>query len=148
MLVRLFKNKLQLLLVIGVVILLAAVRAFENQLFYDPFSDYFKSDYLNLAFPEYHPIFLFFSMFLRYTLNAILSLTIIQILFKDRKLTEFAAVLYVAFFVLLIATFFLLITYSDHTHNFVLFYVRRFLIQPLFLLLFVPAFYYQKLDKR
>ncbi|MFY7758816.1 MAG: exosortase F system-associated membrane protein, partial [Flavobacterium stagni] len=29
-------------------------------------------------------------------------------------------------------------------HKVELFYLRRFLIQPLFLLLFVPAFYYQK----
>jgi exosortase F-associated protein len=26
----------------------------------------------------------------------------------------------------------------------VVFYVRRFLIQPLFIILFIPAFYYQK----
>lgn len=145
---RLFKNKIQILLVISVVVLLACVRAFEDQLFYDPFSTYFKSDYLNLSFPEYHPMFLFLSMTLRYVLNAVLSLVIIQILFKDWKLTEFAAVLYVVFFAVLITAFFLLITYSDHNNNFVLFYVRRFLIQPLFLLLFVPAFYYQKLGKR
>lgn len=143
-----FKNKLQLMLVMSMVILLASVRAFEDALFYDPFSNYFKSDYLNLPFPKYHPMFLFFSLALRYVFNAILSLVIIKVLFKDWKLTEFAAVLYVVFFAVLITAFFLLITYSDHSSNFILFYVRRFLIQPLFLLLFVPAFYYQKLGKR
>jgi len=145
---KLFKNKAKLLLVIGMVILLACVRAFEDQLFYDPFSVYFKNDYLNLAFPEYRALPLFFSMAFRYVLNAFFSLAIIQVLFKEWSLTKFATVLYALFFVLLIAAFFLLITYSDSHNNFVLFYIRRFLIQPLFLLLFVPAFYYQRLAKK
>jgi exosortase F-associated protein len=34
--------------------------------------------------------------------------------------------------------------FLDKENNFVLFYIRRFLIQPLFLLLFIPAFFYQK----
>jgi exosortase F-associated protein len=29
----------------------------------------------------------------------------------------------------------------------ILFYIRRFLIQPIFLLLFLPAFYYQKQNR-
>jgi len=147
MLRKLRNNKSGAALIVVLVFLLVAIRAFENEIFYDPFSDYFKSDYLNLAFPAYHPMFLFLSMALRYLLNAVFSLAIIQVLFKDWKLTEFAAVLYVAFFVVLMAAFFLLITYSDNHNNFILFYVRRFLIQPLFLLLFVPAFYYQRLKK-
>ncbi len=130
----------------ALVLLLAIVRAFEDSLFYDPFSAYFKNDYLNMAFPEYDAFPLFLGMALRYFLNSILSLAIVQILFKDWQLTRFAAVLYVAFFAILIAIFFLLIVYSDNHNNFILFYIRRFLIQPIFLLLFVPAFYYQQLN--
>ncbi|WP_256387090.1 exosortase F system-associated protein [Flavobacterium sp. 140616W15] len=36
--------------------------------------------------------------------------------------------------------------YANH-NNLMLFYVRRFLIQPIFILLFIPGFYYQKLSK-
>jgi exosortase F-associated protein len=33
---------------------------------------------------------------------------------------------------------------DEHPATFVVFYVRRFIIQPLFIILFIPAFYYQK----
>ena len=147
MLKKLLNNKIKVLLVMALVLLLATIRAFEDSLFYDPFSAYFKNDYLNLSFPEYHALPLFFGMTFRYFLNTILSLAIIQIVFKDWSLTRFAAVLYGIFFVILITTFFLLITFSDNHNNFILFYLRRFLIQPLLVLLFVPAFYYQQLKK-
>ena len=147
MLERLLKNKLQIALLILLVLLLATIRAFEDRLFYDPFSAYFKNDYLNLAFPKYDGVALFFGMTFRYWLNTLVSLAIIQILFKNLKLIGFASILYLLLFVVLMTAFFLLITYSDSHNNFLLFYVRRFLIQPLFLLLFVPAFYYQKLQK-
>ncbi len=148
MLKKLLHNKIKILLVIALVLLLATVRAFEDLLFYDPFSDYFKSDYLNLPFPKYQPIPLFLSMTFRYAINAFFSLAIIQVLFKAWQLTRFATVLYIVFFVILIGIFVSLLSFSDSDNNFILFYVRRFLIQPIFLLLFVPAFYYQKLQKR
>jgi exosortase F-associated protein len=144
MLRELTSNKLKIVLIVLLVVLLAAVRGFEDTLFYDPFSLYFKGDYLNLAFPEYSAMHLFWSMGFRYWVNSAISLSIIYILFSDWELTKFAAVLYLIFFIFLIATFFLLLRFSDATNNFVLFYIRRFLIQPLLLLLFVPAFYFQK----
>jgi exosortase F-associated protein len=144
MLQKLLNNKVKVLLVIIFVLLLACVRAFEDALFYDPFSEYFKSDYLNLAFPEFDAWQLLFGMAFRYFLNSILSLAIIYVLFSDLALTKFAAFLYVAFFVILIIGLLALLQFSDNSNNFMLFYVRRFLIQPVLLLLFVPAFYYQK----
>ena len=148
MLEKLLRNKIKVVLVVALVLLLAVVRAFEDSLFYDPFSGYFKNDYLNLPFPAFDGFRLFIGMTFRYFLNTIISLAVIYVLFKDLKLTQFASFLYVVFFIILISIFFLLITFSDQHQNFLLFYVRRFLIQPLFLLLFVPAFYYQKLQKR
>lgn len=144
MLRDLLKNKTKIggfLLLVG---LLALVRAFEDRLFYDPFSLYFKGDYLNLPFPEYDGIRLFFGMTFRYWLNTLISLGIIQLLFKELGLTKFSAVLYLIFYLILIVSLFLLLHFTDSSSNFALFYVRRFLIQPIFLLLFVPAFYYQK----
>ncbi len=122
---------------------LACIRGFEGHLFYDPFSVYFENEYLNLPFPDFDFIRLTGSMSFRYFLNMVVSLAIIQTLFNDRNLTRFSAILYVVFFVLLMAAFIVIITMFSHEENFILFYIRRFLIQPLFLLLFVPAFYYQ-----
>ena len=148
MLQKLLNNKGKFLLVLFIILLLAGVRAFEDQLFYDPFSMYFKNDYLTVVFPKYNGMPLLFAMAFRYFLNAMLSLAIIYLLFSNIVLTRFAAVLYLIFFGILIISFFLLLRFSDNSNNFLLFYVRRFLIQPLFLLLFVPAFYYQKKQEK
>ncbi len=144
MLRELLINKAKLLLILLLVGVLAAIRGFEDQLFYDPFSFYFKSDYLSKAFPDFDALHLLLSMGLRYWFNTAISLAIIFILFSDAALTKFAAVLYLFFFVILVIALFLLLRFSDAGNNFLLFNIRRFLIQPLLLLLFVPAFYYQK----
>ena len=144
MLQYLIKNKLKLIIVLLLILLLALVRIYENALFYDPFSYYFEGDYLNLTFPEYENLKLGISLTSRYFLNAVISLAIIYVLFKDLALVKFSGVLYVIFFLILIGVFYALITFSGNENNFIIFYVRRFLIQPIFVLLFIPAFYYQK----
>jgi len=139
---KILKYKREIAFSLFLVFLLAMIRAFEAQ-FYDPFLYYFKGDYMQKPLPEYESLKLFLSLLLRYALNSFLSLGIILILFKDLMLTKFAAILYAFFFLVLIIAFFIILGMSDPSHNFLLFYVRRFLIQPLFVLLFVPAFYYQ-----
>ena len=123
---------------------LILLRFFETQLFYDPFLDYYKNDYLNLPFPEFDNFLLLFNMIVRYFFNTFFSLAIIQLLFNDFQLTKFAAFLYLIFLVILILLFIGITSFLDEKSNFLLFYVRRFLIQPLFLVLFIPAFYFQK----
>lgn len=140
-------KKIKISLILLFVLLLAIVRAYEEALFYDPFLDYFKSDYLNLNFPEFNGFQLFLGLSFRFFLNTILSLGIIYVLFLDIALTKFGATLYLFFYIVLITAFFLVVTFSDNGNNFILFYIRRFLIQPIFLLLFLPAFYYQKQNK-
>jgi exosortase F-associated protein len=137
-------KKIRIFLIVMLVVLLASVRAFESVLFYDPFYDYFQSDYLNGEFPKYDGIALFAGLAFRYFLNTAFSLAIIQLLFLDRSLTKFAGLLYVVLFIMLIIAFFLLLGFCDSSNNFVLFYVRRFLIQPILLFIFIAAFYYQK----
>lgn len=144
MLLKILNNKLRLAQFLFLVGLLALIRAFEDQLFYDPFLDYFKSDFANLPLPIFNPFQLFFGLLFRYTLNTFVSLGIIYVLFKDVQMVKFALVLYYFFFMLLIISFFFIIYYVNGHNNLALFYVRRFLIQPIFVILFVPAFYYQK----
>lgn len=141
------KNSVSLLdwlLISSCVLLLALIRFFEAQLFYDPFIVYFKSDYLQLPFPDFSFLKLIFYTLLRYVLNAGLSFAIIYLLFKDVRLTKFALLLYIILGFLLLIALTILLFFFDEKSNFILFYVRRFLIQPLFLVLFVPAFYFQK----
>ena len=144
MLNEILQNKRFFFIFIVLVLLLAGVRAFESQLFYDPFLVYFKKDYLESPLPEYNPLMLFFGLLFRFFLNSILSLGILYTIFRDREMIQFASVLYFFFFVILMVVFFcFLFLYADR-NNMMLFYIRRFLIQPIFVILFIPAFYYQK----
>lgn len=141
------KNSISLLnwLLISIcVLLLVLIRFFETQLFYDPFIGYFKSDYLLLPFPDFSFFKLIFFTLLRYILNSCFSLAIIYFFFKDVRLTKFALLLYVTLGFLLLIALTIVLIFFDEKSNFILFYIRRFLMQPLFLVLFLPAFYFQK----
>ncbi len=130
----------------ALVILLALVRGFESQLFYDPFLDYFKKDFNSLALPYFDVDQLFLGLLFRYAINMILSLAILYVIFKEIEMIQFSSILYGFFFFLLIISFFIVLTYGAEYKE-ILFYIRRFLIQPIFLILFIPAFYYQKKNK-
>lgn len=145
MLNKLLRHKWNVFIAIVLLSLLVAVRAFESQLFYDPFLIYFEGDYMKLPLPEFDGLQLFFGLSFRFFLNTILSLGIIYALFKDRGMILFVSILYLLLFVVLILTLFGILHFFKNQENLLLFYVRRFLIQPLFLILFIPAFYYQKL---
>lgn len=141
---QLLNHKLRIALAMMLVLLLVLIRTYEDSLFYDPFLNYFKTDYYNLPLPELNNIQLFFGLVFRYFLNSSLSLAIIYVLFKDFEAVKFASILYLIFFTLLILALFLVLSFFGETNKMTLFYIRRFLIQPIFLLLFLPAFYYQK----
>ena len=147
MLKKLNKNKFRIALLLLAFLGLILIRAFESQLFYDPFLSFFKLEYQNKPLPDFDSISLFFGMFLRYLLNTVLSLAIIYLLFKQLPLVRFAMLLYIIFFVVLMLVFFGLLHFSNQLDYMVLFYIRRFLIQPLFLVLFIPAFYYQQINR-
>ena len=144
MLQKLLNHKVRIALAIILVLFLVLIRAYEDRLFYDPFLNYFKADYYNLPLPEIENVYLFFGLFFRYFLNTVLSLAIIYVLFKDIEAVKFASILYLVFFVILVVAFFFVLSFFGETNKMALFYIRRFLIQPIFLLLFLPAFYYQK----
>jgi exosortase F-associated protein len=69
-------------------------------------------------------------------------LGIIWLAFKDESILRLTGSLYLFFFVVLTAILFISLN-AEKPNLLLIFYVRRFLIQPLFLILFLPAFYYQ-----
>ena len=146
MIKKLIKNKFRVLIAIGTLLALVAVRAFEQKLFYDPFLPFFKTEFQGKSLPDYEGFKLFLNTFLRYFLNTIFSILLIFQIFKEKKLVVFVSWLYLFLFVVLAVIYFGLL-YSKTSDYLVLFYVRRFLIQPLFLVLFIPAFYYQRKSK-
>ena len=128
--------------------LLIAIRAFEETLFYDPFLDYFKSENAHLPFPKINIIKLYFSLGMRFYLNSVISLLLLYVIFKDRKIVKFTAFIYMVLGSLLLIGFMFVLTFFAEENKMMLFYIRRFLIQPIFILLFIPAFYYQKQIKQ
>ena len=129
--------------IIFIVMLFAAIRAFESALFYDPFLAYFKAEFKNVPFPELDLVKLGSNLFYRYFLNSMLSLALIYVIFRKADLIKFTSILYAFFFAILIVAFYFVLLCKGSESTWLLFYVRRFLIQPIFVLLFIPAFYYQ-----
>ena len=131
--------------IIGIlVIALLLIRMFEKELFYDPFLDFFHGDTQNKIIPEFNTIKLFLGLLYRYFMNSMFTVLIVYFLFKDISIVKLTSFLLSLFFVVLIVIFFSLLHFSQSSDYLFVFYVRRFLIQPLFLILFVPAFYYQR----
>lgn len=144
MLKNLLKNKTNLFFGILLLLLLVLIRAFEDHLFYDPFLNYFKDNYTNLKLPQTNPIKLFFSLGFRYYLNSMISLGLLYLIFKDTKIIKFSIFLYSVLGIILMVSFFFILKFFGEQSKMNLFYIRRFIIQPIFLILFIPAFYYQK----
>ncbi|WP_016989990.1 exosortase F system-associated membrane protein [Flavobacterium sp. ACAM 123] len=148
MLKVLLLNKLRILLGLVFVLALVVVRAYEDLLFYDPFLNYFKRDFNALPLPSYDSFHLLLGLLFRYVFNMVLSLGLLYTIFRDLTMIKFASILYVFFFLILVSLFYVVIYFYGAQNNLMLFYIRRFLIQPIFVILFIPAFYYQKWDKR
>lgn len=133
------------ILVFMLFLLLILVRAFASKLFYDPLIDYFKNDYLYTAIPEVNQWKLISSMFFRYSLNSLISLAIIWLLFLKIDILKFSGFFLTVAFMLLGFVFMLLLKTNFESGYLLPFYIRRFIIHPMFLILLLPAFYYQKL---
>lgn len=128
--------------------LLIAIRGYVAPYFYDPLNHYFNRDYLTTSVPSLEFGRYFFNLFLRYSLNTIVSLVIIYLLFMDKSLLKFAVKFYVIAFIFLGVFLFVILKYFNSEGYMLLFYVRRFLIHPLFVVVLIPAFYYQKLQTK
>ena len=142
------KNKAKIGWSLFLILLLILIRAFEETLFYDPFLSYFKDEYSQLAFPKINIFKLFFSLGMRFYLNSVISLFLLYVIFKDTQIVKFTALLYMILGSILMISFIFILNFFGEENKMTLFYIRRFLIQPIFILLFIPAFYYQKQIKK
>ncbi len=124
--------------------LLALIRLFETKLFYDPYLTFFQNDYLYLDSPRQEVFKLTFFTSLRYVLNTTISLAILYVFFKDKSIVRFSILIYVVGYCILIVLFLYFVTNPRQEDYYLFFNIRRFLIQPLILLLLLPAFYYHR----
>jgi exosortase F-associated protein len=148
MLQLLLKNKSTVLWSLFLIGQLVGIRLFEDQLFYDPFLAYFKSEFTHAKLPQFNVFKLFFSLGMRFYLNTVISLFLLYVIFKDTKIVKFSILLYMILGSILLISFLFVLNFFGEENKMALFYLRRFLIQPIFILLFIPAFYYQKQVKK
>ena len=129
--------------VIGVLGLIS-VRFLENSLFYDPFLDFFKGNYKVGLAPDFILWKLILSHFFRFLLNLFFSAIVVHFIFLNKKWT-LQAVLLIAIAFIVFFPIYLWCIYSKMEIGYLFtFSVRRFVIQPIILLLIIPIFYYRK----
>ncbi len=128
--------------------ILVGIRAISISYFYDPLIQYFKGDYNYLPIPEMDFGKYYFFLLLRYCLNAIVSLGIIYVFFPNLKVLYFTIKFYIIAFVFLSIMLLAILKFNLIDSYLFTFYIRRLLIHPVFLLILLPAFYYQKLNKK
>ena len=123
---------------------LIAIRGLEDKLFYDPFLHFFKSANQNEVFPNFIWEKLILSYLLRFGLNTFFSLVIVHFLFQNKDWTKQAFIL-IALVFLIVFPIYLYCIYDRFQFGYLFsFYVRRFVIQPLTVILLIPVFYYRK----
>ena len=130
-----------IILILGLI----AVRAFIEPFFYDPLIEYFKHDHLKLPIPKLNLTTYLLNITFRFILNTIISLAILFVVFKKVNVLMFSVKIYAASFVVLISLLFVFLKFDITENYLVIFYIRRFLIHPIIILVLIPAFYYQQL---
>ncbi|AUC83467.1 exosortase F system-associated protein [Lacinutrix sp. Bg11-31] len=136
-----YKKYIWLFFLFGLLVLL---RAFESELFYDPYLQFFQSDYLYLDSPRREVLKVTLFTTLRFLINTIISLVILYVFFKDASMIKFSVIVYAISYIILLGLFLYFVLNPKQEDYFMFFNIRRFLIQPLILLLLLPAFYYQR----
>ena len=132
------------LLVLAGVCGLVGVRMLEDAIFYDPFLNYFHEANKNISLPQFEWGKLIVSHLFRFILNLFFSCIIIHFLFKNKEWTMQGAVLITIIFAITFPIYLYCIYNQFEIGYLFSFYMRRFVIQPLILLLIVPLFYYRK----
>ena len=127
------------------VFLLILIRFYEDILFYDPYLTFFQNDYLYIDSPRREIAKLIGFTTLRFVLNTVISLAILYMVFKDKSIIKFSSIIYAIVFVVFILIYLYFVVNPRQEDYYLFFNVRRFLIQPIILILLLPAFYYHKI---
>ncbi|SHH86819.1 exosortase F system-associated membrane protein [Wenyingzhuangia marina] len=117
------------------------VRAYQVALFYDPLNHYFANDYLYLPLPDVDKSRLFVSYLSRYLINSLISFAILKIAFPHRSFIRTIATFYALAFVLLSSILFSLMIFKIDVGYLFPFYIRRFIIHPVFIIVLLPFIY-------
>lgn len=123
---------------------LIGVRMVEECVFYDPFLSYFHAADKNAQFPDFEWAKLILNYLFRFLLNLALSALVVHFIFRNKEWTVQAIVLMLLVFAITFPIYLYCIYTRFEIGYLFSFYMRRFVIQPLILLLIIPLFYYRK----
>lgn len=126
---------------------MVAVRFLEHKLFYDPLIIYFKNSN-HSTLPTMDMARLYVNVFLRYMLNLLLTVLIVKVLFWNKSYVKFTIVVGIIGFIILLPLYAYQLNHNLIWNEMIFFYVRRFLIQPMFLIILIPCFYYQEIKNK
>ncbi len=142
------KYLIKILAVVLTVLGFVLIRLYQEELFYDPFIEFYSLYYHDMQPPEVDFLKLIGSTSARYWLNSLLSIGLIHVLFRKKSTLRFSIIFYGLAFLLLMIGFYAVYEQLSPELYMVFFYMRRFLIQPIFILLLIPAFYYQRIEQK
>ena len=140
------KQLLKPALLLLLLLLLVLVRAMEKEFFYDPFMLFYDREVLGIEVQAENSFLLYLNVVFRYVINTLISLAVLFVVFRDKGIIRFSSVLYLVIFFMLFPAFVLLMGKVGPGNYLQAFYVRRFLIHPVLILLLLPAFFYQRLQ--
>ena len=128
-------------------LMLVCIRFFEDVLFYDPYLQFFENDYLYIDSPRRETFKLVAYTTLRYFMNSLISLGILYVVFKSKSIIKFSVLVYSFSYLILLIAFLYFVINPRQEDYYLFFNMRRFLIQPIILLILLPAFYYNRLKR-
>lgn len=126
-----------------IIVGLVAVRLVGGRLFYDPLIAFFHvPNYQDFSLPEIEFWKFTGALILRYSMNAILTLGLVYVIFKKLDLVKLTAIIFTIIFVILVPVFLWWAWHAEPNQYRYLFYVRRILIHPVLTLILIPALLY------
>jgi len=125
-------------------LILIAIRLFEKEFFNDGLITFFQYDYLHKSLPAISISHILFIDSIRFWLNTFISIGILYLLFHQKGIIRFLSLFYGTIYIILITTMWYLLSHYEAGEYLALFYVRRFVIQPVLLFILIPALLYQK----
>ncbi len=94
---------------------------------------------------EGHPNFAYvFNKTIRYIINDLLAIALVQAIFNNPRYTRFAFFVMLFGLVVLLPLYFVLFFSFYTKFQSLLFYFHRLIVNPVLVMLLIPAFYYQR----
>lgn len=132
----------QWILIIFFTLCLIGVRVLEDNIFYDPFLDFFRST--KKVFPSFQWSEIIISHIFRFFLNSFFSLMIIYFFCLNKKWTILSGMVILLVFFLFFPIYLYNLYSKFEFGQLFAFYIRRIVIQPMTLLILLPILYYKK----